>query len=454
MIAYLRATQTGFPEVRVVNCDDAMQFSSTTLVKAGETFVNFLDGGPERWGDYTGISRRHNSADARIWLAGCYGANISGSPNTWKTWISEVYAQGATGQAPVANFTANPTTGNAPLAVNFTDTSTNTPTSWAWTFTGANPSSSTAQNPSVTYNAPGTYSVTLTSTNAFGNDAETKTNYITVTEVGGSAPVANFTANPTTGNAPLAVNFTDTSTNTPTSWAWTFTGGNPSSSTSQNPAVTYNAPGTYSVTLTSTNAFGNDGETKTNYITVTDTGGSAPVANFVGNPTFGNAPMTVNFTDLSTNNPTSRSWSFPGGNPNTSSAANPSVTYSQAGLYTITLTVGNAFGSDNHTKTNYVQVNSGIGIEEADLLDGQSRLFPNPVLDLMHVLFTMESPEEVTIEVLDYQGRVVKLLYRDVPRSGENRLTFNKGALSAGTYFVRIRTNQSVLKNEKIIVAD
>lgn len=366
MLAFLRATQGGFPEVRVINCDDVMQFSNTTLVKAGETFVNFLSGGPERWGDYTGISRRHNSTDARIWLAGCYGANISGAPNTWKTWISEIFAQGG----------------------------------------------------------------------------------------GGTAPIANFIGNPASGNAPLSVNFTDSSTNSPTGWTWSFPGGSPASSGSQNPSVTYNTPGTYSVTLTSQNAFGSDAETKTNYIVVDNPSGAAPVANFVGNPTFGNAPMTVNFTDLSTNSPTSRSWSFPGGNPNTSSAANPSITYSTPGLYTITLTVGNAAGSDTHTKTNYVQVNSGVGLEEIDLLDGGSKIYPNPVVDLMHVLFNMDTPEEVTIEVIDNNGRIVKLLYRDVPRRGENRLTFNKGALSSGTYFVSIRTNKQILKNEKVIIAD
>lgn len=84
--------------------------------------------------------------------------------------------------APVANFTATPTTGNFPLAVQFTDTSTGTPTSWAWTF--GDGTTSTAQNPSKTYSAAGTYNVTLTATNATGSDAETKTGYIVATTPG------------------------------------------------------------------------------------------------------------------------------------------------------------------------------------------------------------------------------------------------------------------------------
>ncbi len=91
MIAFLRSSSTSYPEVRVVNCDNNLQWSSSTLVKSGETYVNFLTGN-ERWGDYTGISRKHNSTNANIWLAGCYGANIPGQNayNTFKTWIAEV----------------------------------------------------------------------------------------------------------------------------------------------------------------------------------------------------------------------------------------------------------------------------------------------------------------------------------------------------------------------------
>lgn len=84
----------------------------------------------------------------------------------------------------------------------------------------------------------------------------------------GTPPVADFSGTPTTLCAGSSVNFSDLSTNTPTGWVWTFTGGTPSSSTSQNPTVTYNAPGVYQVALTATNASGSDGETKVGYITV------------------------------------------------------------------------------------------------------------------------------------------------------------------------------------------
>jgi PKD repeat protein len=93
-------------------------------------------------------------------------------------WEVDVYR--ATPMAPVADFTADNTTINQGGTVNFTDLSSNSPTSWSWTFDGGTPGTSALQNPQVTYNSPGNYTVSLTATNASGSDTETKTDYITV----------------------------------------------------------------------------------------------------------------------------------------------------------------------------------------------------------------------------------------------------------------------------------
>jgi PKD repeat protein len=81
----------------------------------------------------------------------------------------------------VADFTASSTSISVGDSVTFTDTSTNTPTSWSWTFAGGTPGSSTAQNPTITYNTEGTFDVSLTAANAQGSDNETKVGYINVT---------------------------------------------------------------------------------------------------------------------------------------------------------------------------------------------------------------------------------------------------------------------------------
>ena len=112
-------------------------------------------------------------------------------------------------------------------------------------------------------------------------------------------PVASFVAAEISGTAPLPVQFVDSSTNSPTSWVWSF--GDGGSSTSQNPSHTYTSVGTYTVTLTATNAAGSNTDTETGYISVDLT---IPVASFTANVTEGPEPLTVNFTDTSTNSPT------------------------------------------------------------------------------------------------------------------------------------------------------
>lgn len=95
-----------------------------------------------------------------------------------------------------------------------------------------------------------------------------------VISAAGSAPVAAFSADQTTVCQGTQINFTDASTNTPTGWTWDFGDGSPTSST-QNPSYTYPTAGTYTVTLTATNASGSDDEVKTNYITINDVPGNA-----------------------------------------------------------------------------------------------------------------------------------------------------------------------------------
>jgi PKD repeat protein len=245
---------------------------------------------------------------------------------------------------PVAEFVGSPTSGCAPLTVDFTDQSTGEITSWDWTF--GDGGTSTAQSPSHQYTSGGDYTVSLTVSGPNGSDTETKTGYIHVDE----APVAEFVGSPLTGTEPLTVDFTDQSTGNPTSWSWDF--GDGGTSTEQNPAYTYTTAGTYTVELTATNACGSDTETKTDYITVDPC--IAPTAEFVGSPTAGDAPLTVDFTDQSTGNPTSWDWDF--GDGGTSTAQNPSHTYTMAGTYTVALTATNTCGSDTETKVDYITV--------------------------------------------------------------------------------------------------
>jgi len=252
---------------------------------------------------------------------------------------------------PVANFSTNVSEGYAPLLVEFTDLSENA-TSWFWDF--GDGTNATEQNVSHTYTSAGNYTVNLTVSNADGSDSEVKTDYIVVGEPLPGAPVANFTATPTSGTVPLTVNFTDQSTGTVSSYAWDFNYDGNVDSTEQSPSYTYGTAGTYTVNLTVIGPGGSDFEVKTGYIKVTGSSPGKPVAAFSASPASGKAPLTVAFTDTSTGTPTKWKWSF--GDGTSSTQQNPVHKYSKAGKYTVSLTVTNAKGSNTVTETDYIKV--------------------------------------------------------------------------------------------------
>ncbi len=241
---------------------------------------------------------------------------------------------------PTAGFSANVTAGCAPLTVQFQNESSENAASFEWEFPGGNPSSSTEENPTVTYEQPGSYSVTLTVTNTAGSSSITQTNFITVTTV----PEANFGASVNLDT----VHFNNQSDNAD-SYEWHFGDGN--TSTEENPTHVYAEDGTYTVLLIATNECGND--TSTQQVTIV----TPPTAGFSANVTAGCAPLTVQFQNESSENAVSFEWEFPGGNPSSSTEENPTVTYEQPGTYTVTLTVSNAAGSSSATQTNYIVVN-------------------------------------------------------------------------------------------------
>jgi PKD repeat protein len=252
--------------------------------------------------------------------------------------------------APVeqANFTANTTSGFAPLAVQFNDTSKNSPIAWYWDFgdSTSNQPISDLQNPTHTFNIAGNHTVTLTTATGVPNDQgsanslKTSTKSMVINVLAPIAPVSNFTATPMNGTAPLNVTFTDTSVNLPTSWNWSFGDGQFHNGTTANPTHEYKnrTGGNYTVSLTASNAQGT-GTTFSQTIHISAAPIFTPVANFTANTTTGVTPLTVLFADNSTNADT---WSWDFGDNTTASVKNPPAhTYTAVGLHTVNLTVVN-----------------------------------------------------------------------------------------------------------------
>ncbi len=245
---------------------------------------------------------------------------------------------------PTADFSATPTSGCTPQTVTFTDLSSDNTTGWSWTFEGGVPATSTAQNPTVTYNTVGVYDVSLIATTAAGSDEAIKTDYITIVD----PATSDFTFVVDGGD----VTFTNNSTNAD-SYVWEF--GNGDTSMDENPMYTYSTSGTYEVVLSALSACGTVTDTQDVVISL------APVAAFstVGDPT-DCAEFTLEYTDESTFNPTEWAWTFEGGTPATSSEQNPSVTYSTPGAFDVTLTVTNAQGMNTTSIDDYVVVQGRI----------------------------------------------------------------------------------------------
>ena len=208
-------------------------------------------------GYYTGYPDREEDTLEPIWIF--RGSTTEGS--NLKLFVD---ARETGSVLNFANFTANPASGKVPLTVFFNDTSRGTIQLWFWDF--GDGGRSEERDPVHTYQNPGTYTVSLRAFDESRLADCIKTDYITVRPP--APPVANFTASPTTGNAPLSVTFNDTSANAPTNWLWTF--GDGTNSTIQHPIHIYTSVGNYTVSLNVTNEDGANATIKENYISVSN----------------------------------------------------------------------------------------------------------------------------------------------------------------------------------------
>ncbi|MDY7075350.1 MAG: PKD domain-containing protein, partial [Chloroflexota bacterium] len=252
---------------------------------------------------------------------------------------------------PIADFTADVTSGDKPLRVQFTDLSTSYDgiSAWNWDLDGDGFDDSTNANPIFEYTASGVYTVTLTVQEADGDlDTETRPTYITVTT---PAPIADFSALPRSGVAPLTVAFTDLSTGDITAWLWDF--GDGITGTTQHPTHTYAIPGYFGVTLTVSGPGGPAVESKLDYIVI-GAHSAPPLADFSASPLSGTVPLTVAFTDLSAGDITTWTWSF--GDGTTAWVQNPIHVYDQIGRFTVTLTTSSGTDSSTVIKPDFITV--------------------------------------------------------------------------------------------------
>ncbi|MDD3525766.1 MAG: PKD domain-containing protein [Bacteroidales bacterium] len=199
-----------------------------------------------------------------------------------------------------------------------------------------------------------------------------------------AVPAADFTADQTTVPPQSTVHFQDLSSGVPTQWEWLFEGGTPATSSDRNPAVTYEIPGAYDVSLLVTNEFGTHSVTFEDYIAVDAL--MLPIAGFSASRTVICESETVYFTDLSQNAPIAWEWTFVPDDvaflENTSAnSSDPVVQFLASVPYSVTLEATNTVGVDIITKENYIQSGGYVAPFTADFslgFDKQSWSVVNP----------------------------------------------------------------------------
>jgi len=184
-------------------------------------------------------------------------------------------------------------------------------------------------------------------------------------------PDADITTSQSNGEEPLDIQFTDASSSDDgiTSWDWNFGDGN--ASTVQNPTHTFEQDGIYIVLLTVTDRNG-DSDSSSTTITVNDT---APSAAFLLTASGVNEPVNVTLSNNSESHDgiTNYLWDF--GDNHTSTEENPLHTYTQNGIYSISLTVKEEDGnSDTHIESITIEDSSPIADFSANPVYGNEPL--------------------------------------------------------------------------------
>lgn len=286
----------------------------------------------------------------------------------------------------------------------------------------------------------------------------------------GQAPLTNFTSD--TMNLPLGggtVNFFDLTAYNPTSWSWSFPGGNPSSSTTQNPSgISYTATGSYTVSLTTTNAHGSNTKTIVGYIRVA----GVPMNNFslVSPPS--NSQITVSQNDPSTvdfnwtrasNSPTVKyhmkirkigttiDYSFISNNNGLDSVI--SIRKSQLDSLAVLMgTSGDSVrcswkafadnGLDTIASTNTFLITIkrlpiGIVIINTNVPEKFALYnnYPNPFNPSTKIKFDVASIQPVKLTIYDVSGKEISVLINEKLAEGTYEVDFNAGNLASGVYF-------------------
>lgn len=329
--------------------------------------------------------------------------------------------------APVADFSANITSACPGAVINFTDQSANLPEGWTWTFPGGNPSSSTFQNPSVTYASAGTYNVSLTSSNIRGNGSLTKTGYIIIN----ANPAASITPSGTDSVCPGTSMLLTANSGTGLTYQWIKNGADISGALAQTFNATTFGYFKVRVTKTSTGCFKTSNAkiiaNRSPNSTVTSDG---PTTFCAGDSVVFSVPYVAGNT-----------YQWKKGGNNILGATSATYTAKTGGKYKVTIT--DQFGCSKTSSNNLVTINCKLAGENNLQGDFTVDIYPNPTNASSTISLFIPSKDRMSIKVFDVLGKQIQEIVNNLNvNEGEYEFALDATSLSPGIYFVLVSTGQ------------
>jgi PKD repeat protein len=349
-------------------------------------------------------------ADPGTYTVTLIARNAAGEAVATKTDFISVLA------APQANFNFNVDE----KTVRFNNFSQNADDA-RWLF--GDGATSEALQPEHTYANPGMYNVLLITSNACGSDTSRQ-----LVQIGGAAPVANFSGDIRQGCAPFTVQFFENAGGNVASRRWYFPGGEPAFSTGQNPLVAYAEAGDYPVALVVENVWGQDSVFIENYISVS----ALPQADF----TYAVDGFEVQFIPETGNADWQYTWDF--GDGNTSTQPEPAHAYARSGMYEVELAVSNWCGTQVASERLALAATS---VPRGRVLSA-IKLSPNPNGGQFQLALRGEPQRELLVQITDALGRILherRIHYA----TGSASLRFDLSDWKTGRYWLHIRGAQA-----------
>jgi PKD repeat protein len=412
----------------------------------GEMFMNYMD--------YTnGNCQNMFTNGQKNVMVGVLNSSVSGRNNLWTA--ANLATTGTDGNvypacAPVADFSPVPRYICAGSSITFNDYSWNgDPTSWYWQFPGGTPSTSTVQNPVITYHTPGIYDVTLTVSNASGSSTKTITGLVRVSPNTGSIGSYPYFEGFESGNFPPPDWFVDNESLNTNEWELTSLAARSGSNSVYIQNVTGNTNGIDNL-VTPTFNFSNvtnpqlifwrafalssaSGEARLRVLVSTSCGNLWQVRYNKFGSALATAPLqTSNFI------PTAAQW-----DPDTLAnltiySGNPNVRF----RFEYTQNGGNNIYLDD------INITGVVGIGEQTPIAGVT-LYPNPADKKTNIEFSLNSFSDVQISIYDITGRLIRTMSHGYLSPGE--YLYEVTDLKAGSYMVGIQTDEEILMRKLIV---